>query len=115
MTCRQMSFSQFVLWLGCCMGLVMPLPSLAWGRLGHEVMASMSYEQLMPRAKAEVDRLLALEPDATLGSISSWADEHRNQTTAKWHYVNLPRGDCTYGIAQVVTAWSRPLRISSMC
>lgn len=75
---------------------LLPLPSMAWGRLGHEVMASMSYEQLTPKAKAEVDRLLALEPDATLGSISTWADEHRNQTTAKWHYVNLPRGDCTY-------------------
>lgn len=74
---------------------LLPLPSMAWGRLGHEVMASMSYEQLTPKAKAEVDRLLALEPDATLGSISTWADDHRNQTTAKWHYVNLPRGDFT--------------------
>jgi hypothetical protein len=56
----------------------------------------MSNEQLAPHAKAEVDRLLALEPGATLSSISTWTDAHRNQTAAKWHYVNLPRCDCTY-------------------
>lgn len=31
-----------------------------------------------------------------MDSISTWADEHRNRTTASWHNVNLPRGDCTY-------------------
>ena len=75
---------------------LMPLPGLSWGRLGHEVMATMSYEQLEPRAKTAVDRLLALEPGSSLGSIASWADDNRDSATAKWHYVNFPRGDCTY-------------------
>jgi hypothetical protein len=40
--------------------------------------------------------LLALEPGATLASISTWADEHRNPATAAWHYVNFPRTSCEY-------------------
>lgn len=82
--------------LVCALWLAVPLPSLAWGKLGHEVIASMSYELLTPSAKASVDRLLAQESGITLASIANWADEHRDPITAKWHYVNLPRGDCTY-------------------
>jgi hypothetical protein len=40
--------------------------------------------------------LLALEPGDTLASVSTWADEHRNPSTAPWHYVNFPRGNCIY-------------------
>jgi hypothetical protein len=39
---------------------------------------------------------LALEQGETLASISTWADEHRNPTTAGWHYVNFPRDTCTF-------------------
>jgi hypothetical protein len=52
--------------------------------------------QLSPKARSGVERLLALEPGATLVSISTWADEHKNRATAPWHYINLPRGNCTY-------------------
>lgn len=47
----------------------------AWGTQGHHVIANLAYAQLSPKAKAEVDRLLAIEPGATLASISTWADE----------------------------------------
>lgn len=53
--------------------------------------------RLSPAARAQVERLLALEPEATLASISTWADEVRSPTTAAWHYVNFPRdADCHY-------------------
>lgn len=68
----------------------------AWGSEGHQVIALITQSQLTPRAKAEVDRLLAIEPGETLASISTWADEHRNLATAPWHYINFPRGDCVY-------------------
>jgi len=68
----------------------------AWGTQGHQVIALLTEKQLTPKARDQVQKLLALEPGATLASISTWADEHRNRTTASWHYVNLPRGDCTY-------------------
>ena len=68
----------------------------AWGTEGHQVIALIAQSQLTPNARAEVDRLLALEPGETLPSASTWADEHRDQSTASWHYVNFPRGDCLY-------------------
>lgn len=74
------------------------LPPLAnaWGSAGHQVISNLAEAQLTPKARTEVTRLLALEPGSTLASISTWADEHRNPSTAAWHYVNLPRGSCTY-------------------
>jgi hypothetical protein len=68
----------------------------AWGTQGHHVIASLAQAQLTAKAKIEVDRLLAIEPGATLASVSTWADETRNGTTASWHYVNFPRDSCTY-------------------
>jgi nuclease S1 len=68
----------------------------AWGTQGHAVIAILAYAQLTAKAKTEVNRLLAIEPGATLASISTWADETRNKTTAAWHYVNFPRDTCTF-------------------
>ena len=68
----------------------------AWGTEGHQVIATIADKQLTPAARAEVTRLLSMEPGSTLSSVSTWADEHRSPQTAAWHYVNFPRGDCTY-------------------
>jgi hypothetical protein len=73
-----------------------PSPVLAWGAQGHQLIANLAQAQLSAPARREVDRLLALEPGETLASISTWADEHCNPTTAGWHYVNFPRESCTY-------------------
>ena len=94
--------------------------AFAWGKDGHQVVASLAETQLSTKAHAEVDRLLALEPGATLQSISTWADEHRNPATGPWHYVNFPRNTCTYDAARecpggncVVGAISKQLEILS--
>ena len=78
------------------LGLICCSVALAWGTEGHQVIAIMAEARLTPIARIEVNRLLALEPGATLASISTWADEHRSPQTAAWHYVNFPRGDCTF-------------------
>jgi len=70
--------------------------ALAWGTEGHKTVALIAEAQLTPKARTGIRELLALEPGATLASISTWADEHRNPATAAWHYVNFPRGDCVY-------------------
>jgi hypothetical protein len=70
--------------------------AFAWGVEGHQVVALVAEKALAPKARAEVDRLLALEPGTTLASVSTWADEHRSPQTAPWHYVNFPRGNCIY-------------------
>jgi len=68
----------------------------AWGSDGHKTVALIAEAQLTPKARTGIQELLALETGATLASISTWADEHRNPATAAWHYVNFPRGDCVY-------------------
>ena len=62
----------------------------------RHVKTAFGAAQLTPKARSEVDRLLALEPSETLASISTWADEHRNPATGPWHYINFPRQTCTY-------------------
>jgi hypothetical protein len=76
------------------------LTAHAWGTQGHHIVANLAYAQLTANAKTQVDRLLALEPGATLASVSTWADETRNKITAPWHYVNFPRDSCTYDAAR---------------
>ena len=85
--------------LGSALAVLMTLMVtnvFAWGKDGHQVVANLAAMQLTEKAHTEVDRLLALEPGATLQSISTWADEHRNPATAPWHYTNFPRNTCTY-------------------
>lgn len=75
-------------------------PAGAWGNEGHQIVALIADRHLTPVAKRKVQQLLALEPGATLASISTWADEHRSPATAAWHYVNLPKGNCRYDPAR---------------
>ncbi|MCE4557980.1 S1/P1 nuclease [Roseateles cellulosilyticus] len=68
----------------------------AWGAEGHRLIGELAEIQLTPTAHSEVNRLLAAEPDATMSSVATWADEVRSPQTAHWHYVNPPLGDCSY-------------------
>lgn len=76
--------------------LLAPLPAQAWGFEGHRMIAGLAEQQLTPAAHAEVQRLLALEPGATMSSVATWADEIRSPVSGRWHYVNFPKGDCNY-------------------
>jgi len=74
-----------------------PLSASAWGNEGHRIVAAVAEAGLSPGARQRVNELLALEPGASLESISNWADEVKSPTTARWHDVNLPRdAGCTY-------------------
>ena len=73
----------------------------AWGVDGHRLIGDLAQQQLNPKARAEIERLLSLEPGATLGSIANWADDHRSAADSPWHYVNLPRhGGCRFEAAR---------------
>jgi hypothetical protein len=72
--------------------------AFAWGTRGHQAVANLAYAKLTQKTRADVDRLLALESGATLASISTWADVIRDETTARWHFVNFPRGTCRYDV-----------------
>ncbi len=77
-------------------------PAHAWGAQGHRLVAEVADARLNPTARAEVDRLLATEPDATLASIAPWADQLRakdpglGRRSAGWHYVNIAEDNCHY-------------------
>ena len=83
--------------------LLIPLQTLAWGKVGHEIVGDLAQRQLNPKALVEVQRLLAGEPVATLAGVSNWADTLRAsdpelfKKTSRWHYVNFPReGICEF-------------------
>jgi len=91
-----LSFSAVCRLLAVALASVVATSAMAWGGHGHRIVATIAASQLTPKARAEVDRMLAVEVGATLATISTWADETRNRTTASWHYVNFPRDSCTY-------------------
>ena len=82
--------------------VLVPADALAWGRLGHRLVAALAWDELTPTTRARIDALLAGEPDPTLPGIASWADELREHDPAlgkrssKWHYVNIAEDGCVY-------------------
>ena len=74
----------------------------AWGPLGHRLVARLAEPQLVPAARAEVQRLLAGGGGQSLADIANWADDLRatdpdlGRRSAKWHYVNIGEDACRY-------------------
>lgn len=81
-------------------------PALAWSRQGHQLVGELAERELSPAARAQVQDLLAGEPDPSLAGVSTWADEIRaaksplGETSKRWHYVNIPGEDCDYVAAR---------------
>ncbi|WP_140909175.1 S1/P1 nuclease [Cognatiluteimonas lumbrici] len=78
-------------------------PALAWSVLGHQLVGELAQRHLDPAVNAEVERLLAGEPEPTLAGVAAWADRLRDldpdrfKATSTWHYVNTPPGKhCEY-------------------
>ncbi len=83
--------------------LMLPAPGAhAWSTLGHRLVGELAQRHLTPTAATEVEKLLAGEPNPSLGGVASWADALRNtdparfRQTSPWHYVNFPLGECDY-------------------
>jgi hypothetical protein len=106
--------SRVTRWAGPPIAFAAALASvIVWAAVGHLFHSSENWQLVLGNrwpsgccqsgrgpslacAHKEVARLLALEPGATLASISTYADENRIGGTAPWHYVNLPKDSCTY-------------------
>ncbi len=80
-------------------------PALAWGPLGHSVVAELAQQRLSPAAEAEVERLLAPDHTKSLADIASWPDQMQDdpglkdlwQQTRSEHYINFLGGSaCDY-------------------
>jgi len=78
---------------------LIPSEALGWGRDGHQVIANLAQSRLSPQARKGVAALLR---GATLASVSTYADNYRNNhpETARWHFVNIPLDDGHYNPAR---------------
>lgn len=68
-----------------------PSFAFAWGETGHRVVCQIAYEELQADARAELDRLLALDSDFdTFADSCLFADTPER---IRWqdHFINLPR------------------------
>jgi hypothetical protein len=79
-----------------------PVPSLAWGQLGHRLVASLAAARLTPQARVQVAGLLAGERLPTLAGVSGWADDLRTtdpqrfKATSAWHYIDSRDRSCRF-------------------
>lgn len=78
--------------------------AMAWGPLGHRVVAALAWSQMTPTARAAVTKLLASGDAGKLVDIASWADHLRHdpdhqrlwKRTRRMHYINFSSSDCQY-------------------
>jgi S1/P1 Nuclease len=69
---------------------LVPAPSAySWGVQGHRIIADVAMDHLSHTARQNIQELLG---DSDLASISTWADDIRNDRpeTKPWHYVDIP-------------------------
>ncbi|MGJ4728418.1 S1/P1 nuclease [Luteimonas sp. SDU101] len=98
-----MRFSTPLLLLGL---LACSSVSHAWNGYGHRLVANLAEPHLQPEARAEVQRLLALEGASRMADVASWADELRNtdselaRRSTRWHFVNMAEDGCAFDAAR---------------
>jgi len=75
---------------------VAPVHALAWGYVGHKVVAAIAWQYMTPMARDRVQALLAQDTDTLTPpdfvSRATWADAYRNihKETSAWHYIDIP-------------------------
>jgi hypothetical protein len=71
-----------------CVGFSSPV--LAWGQLGHSIIAELAQRHLNSKTQQAVKVLIG---DTSLASISVWADDYKftppGKNTYRWHFVDI--------------------------
>jgi len=79
---------------------LLPIPALAWDSAGHEIVATMAYDRLNPKARAAVDDLAAKMPSPERVynpvTLACWMDDLRGNSPLpdrgrflSWHYIDI--------------------------
>lgn len=79
-----------------CLAVILSVPSLfAWGRDGHQIVATVAAKGLSPAAAAQVSLLL---DGKSMADVAALPDDWRRTEpeTAGWHFVNIPKSDTAY-------------------
>lgn len=71
------------------LALIGALCLVSWGYKGHRAVATIAQKHLTSNAAYVISAYLKGE---TMADVATWADEHRDNATAPWHYLNLPLG-----------------------
>lgn len=70
-----------------------PLHTMAWGMLGHRIVAEIADHHLKKKTRTEINKILGSE---TIAMASNWMDFIKSDPSFRylnsWHYVNLPKG-----------------------
>ncbi len=73
--------------------LYLPAQSMAWGLLGHRVVAEVADHHLKKKTRQEIQKILGGE---TIAMASNWMDFIKSDPSFNylynWHFVNLPAG-----------------------
>ena len=75
------------LFVFCLAGMSIVL--ISWGFKGHRAIASIAQKHLTSNTAYVVSAYLKGE---SMSEVATWADENRTNTTAPWHFLNLPLG-----------------------
>jgi len=71
--------------------VLFPSIALSWGDTGHKVVCELALEELTPAARAEVDRLLELDPDFDTFAESCLFADIEPKVRPLEHFINVPR------------------------
>jgi nuclease S1 len=76
--------------IACLIQFALLTQAQAWGPEGHSIVAEIAQRRLTPETAAKVREILG--ENASLASISSWADDYRalQPDSADWHFVDIP-------------------------
>lgn len=84
-TIKKISFSS-------CLFLL-PFLAFGWGVLGHRIVGQIAESYLIPKAKIEVQKILANE---SIAMASNWADfiksDSEYQYVYNWHFIDMDSG-----------------------
>lgn len=71
----------------------LPTQVMAWGQLGHRVVAQIADAYLTPKARIELEKIMGNE---SLAMAANWGDFIKSDPNYKylytWHYVDLKQG-----------------------
>ncbi len=83
-------------------------PALAWGRDGHQIVATIAQSLLTPQARTQADALLAAAGGESFVAASDWPDRIRRERpeTARWHFVDIEVGAGLYDEARDCPRWA---------
>ncbi len=73
--------------------IYLPIQTMAWGQLGHRIVAEIADSYLTPKARLALEKILGNE---SLAMSANWADFIKSDPNYRylstWHYVDLGAG-----------------------